>query len=59
MIACKTMTTNTLAYDLSEQLRTPEEWAAYLEAWLFEAPDDTAGITRALGDIELAQRKAN
>jgi len=28
--------------------------AAYLEAWLVEAPDDTAGIARALGDIARA-----
>jgi probable addiction module antidote protein len=28
--------------------------AAYLEAWLAEAPDDAAGITRALGDIARA-----
>ena len=53
------MTTNTVPYDVSEQLRTPEERAAYLEAWFIEAPDDTAGITRALIDIERAQRKAN
>ncbi|MSQ19855.1 MAG: putative addiction module antidote protein [Betaproteobacteria bacterium] len=25
--------------------------AAYLDAWLAEAPDDIAGIARALGDI--------
>ena len=43
--------TKTLAYDVSEQLRTPDEMAAYLEAWLVEAPDDVAGIARALGDI--------
>jgi probable addiction module antidote protein len=28
--------------------------AAYLEAWLDEAPDDAAGIARALGDIARA-----
>ena len=43
--------TKTVAYDVAEQLRTPEEMAAYLDAWLEEAPDDAAGITRALGDI--------
>jgi probable addiction module antidote protein len=43
--------TKTLAYDVAEQLRTPEEMAAYLDAWLVEAPDDAAGIARALGDI--------
>ena len=58
-IACEPMTTKTVPYDVSEQLRTPEERAAYLEAWFIQAPDDTAGITRALIDIERAQRKAN
>jgi probable addiction module antidote protein len=43
--------TKILAYDVAEQLRTPEEMAAYLDAWLVEAPDDAAGIARALGDI--------
>lgn len=47
--------TRTLAYDVAEQLRTPEEMAAYLDAWLEEAPDDAAGITRALGDIARAK----
>lgn len=47
--------TKTLAYDVAEQLRTPEEMAAYLDAWLEEAPDDAAGIARALGDIARAR----
>ncbi|HKH50066.1 MAG TPA: addiction module antidote protein [Thermoanaerobaculia bacterium] len=47
--------TKTLAYDVAEQLRTPEEMAAYLDAWLEEAPDDATGITRALGDIARAR----
>ena len=47
--------TQTVAYDVAEQLRTPEEMAAYLDAWLAEAPDDTAGIARALGDIARAR----
>jgi probable addiction module antidote protein len=47
--------TKTLAYDVAEQLRTPEEMAAYLDAWLAEAPDDAAGIARALGDIARAK----
>jgi DNA-binding phage protein len=46
--------TKTLPYDVAEQLRTPEEMAAYLDAWLTEAPDDAAGIARALGDIARA-----
>jgi probable addiction module antidote protein len=47
--------TKTLAYDVAEQLRTPEEMAAYLDAWLEEAPNDAAGIARALGDIARAR----
>ena len=47
--------TNTTAYDVAEHLRTPEEMAAYLDAWLEEAPEDAAGIARALGDIARAK----
>ena len=47
--------TKTIAYDVSAQLRTPEEMAAYLDAWLVEAPEDAAGIARALGDIARAK----
>ncbi|HCZ14692.1 MAG TPA: putative addiction module antidote protein [Candidatus Accumulibacter sp.] len=47
--------TKTVVYDVAEQLRTPEEMAAYLDAWLVEAPDDAAGIARALGDIARAK----
>ncbi|HSW03925.1 addiction module antidote protein [Aquabacterium sp.] len=47
--------TKTSAYDVAEHLRTPEEMAAYLDAWLEEAPDDVAGIARALGDIARAK----
>ena len=53
--AAATSRTKTVAYDVAEQLRTPEEMAAYLDAWLEEAPDDVAGITRALGDIARAK----
>lgn len=42
-------------YDVAEHLRTPEEMAAYLDAWLEEAPDDVAGIASALGDIARAK----
>ena len=45
----------TTVYDVSEHLRTPEEMAAYLDAWLEEAPEDAAGIARALGDIARAK----
>ncbi|HEV7671145.1 MAG TPA: addiction module antidote protein [Thermoanaerobaculia bacterium] len=47
--------TKTSPYDVAEHLRTPEEMAAYLDAWLEEAPDDAAGIARALGDIARAK----
>jgi probable addiction module antidote protein len=47
--------TKTVPYDVAEQLRTPEEMAAYLNAWLTEAPEDFAGIARALGDIARAK----
>ncbi|MBW8830998.1 MAG: putative addiction module antidote protein [Burkholderiales bacterium] len=43
------------AYDVAEHLRTPEEMAAYLDAWLEQAPDDVSGIARALGDIARAK----
>ena len=44
-----------MPYDVAEQLRSPEEMAAYLDAWLSDAPDDAAGIARALGDIARAR----
>ena len=50
-----TRQTKTAAYDVAEQLRTPEEMAAYLDAWFEEAPDDSAGIASALGDIARAR----
>jgi probable addiction module antidote protein len=50
--ATKVKTSN---YDVAEHLRTPEEMAAYLDAWLEEAPDDVSGIARALGDIARAK----
>ncbi len=53
--ASKTTKTRTTPYDVAEHLRTPEEMAAYLDAWLDEAPDDAAGIAKALGDIARAK----
>ena len=50
--------TKTIPYDVAAQLRTPEEMAAYLDAWLDEFPDDAAGIARALGDIARAKGMA-
>jgi len=53
--AKRTTRTKTTPYDVAEHLRTPEEMAAYLDAWLEEAPDDAAGIAKALGDIARAR----
>src|SRR5436189_5848885 len=53
--ARKASKTKTAPYDVAEHLRTPEEMAAYLDAWLEEAPEDAAGIARALGDIARAK----
>ncbi|HSB78601.1 MAG TPA: transcriptional regulator, partial [Candidatus Methylomirabilis sp.] len=39
-----TTRTKTIPYDVAEQLRMPVEMAAYLDAWLAEAPEDAAGI---------------
>ena len=38
----KSEKTETIVYDVAEQLRTPEEMAAYLDAWLSDAPNDAA-----------------
>ena len=47
--------TRTTPYEVAEHLRTPEEMAGYLDAWLEEAPDDFSGIAKALGDIARAK----
>jgi probable addiction module antidote protein len=47
--------TKTVPYDVVAQLRSPREMAAYLDAWLTDAPDDAPGIARALGDIARAK----
>lgn len=47
--------TKTLPFDVAEYLRTPAEQSAYLNAWLADAPDDIAGISRALGDVARAR----
>jgi probable addiction module antidote protein len=49
------MKTTTSPYDVAEQLRTPDEMAAYLEACIEEADGDAAFIAKALGDIARAQ----
>ena len=51
----KTPGTRATPYDVAEHLRTPEEMAAYLDAWLGDAPDDAAGMAKALGDIARAR----
>lgn len=51
----KTHKTRKTPYDVAEHLRTPEEMAAYLDAWLDEAPEDAGGIAKALGDIARAK----
>lgn len=53
--ASKSTKTRATPYDVAEHLRTPEEMAAYLDAWLEEAPDDAAGIAKALGDMARAK----
>ncbi len=47
--------TKTSRYDVAEHLRTPEEMAAYLEAFLEEANGDASHIAKALGDIARAK----
>lgn len=47
--------TKTTPFDVAAYLRTTEDMAAYLDAWLTEAPDDATGIARALGDIARAK----
>ena len=47
--------TKTMAYDVAEHLRTPEEMALYLDACIEESDGDAAFIAKALGDIARAQ----
>jgi probable addiction module antidote protein len=47
--------TRTAPFDVASYLRTPEEQAEYLNAWLEEAPEDAAGFARALGDVARAR----
>jgi probable addiction module antidote protein len=42
-------------YDVADHLRSPEEMAAYLDAWFDEFPEDVSGIARAVGDIARAK----
>ena len=43
-----------IPFDVSDHLRTPADRIEYLNAWLETAPEDTAGVARALGDIARA-----
>lgn len=52
--ASKTAKTRVTPYDVADHLRTREEMAAYLGAWLDEAADDAVGIAKAIGDITRA-----
>lgn len=45
----------TTKYDTAEHLRSPEEFAAYLEACLEIADGDAAFIAKALGNIARAK----
>jgi probable addiction module antidote protein len=46
--------TKTFPYDVARHLRTPVEMAEYLDAWVEDAPDDAAGIARAISDVARA-----
>ena len=46
----------TTRYDVAENLRTPEEMAAYLEACFEEANGESAFIAKALADMARAKR---
>ncbi|MCX7035381.1 MAG: putative addiction module antidote protein [Proteobacteria bacterium] len=48
----------TVKYDVALQLNSPIERAAYLKAWLDEAPEDASGFLRALGDVARAHGMA-
>ncbi len=47
----KAIRTRTTPYALAENLRMPAEMAAYLDAWLEDAPDDAAGVTRLVSHL--------
>lgn len=50
--------TTTTCYDVAEHLRTLEEMAAYLEAYLEVVGGEVSFITKALGDIARAKGMA-
>ena len=47
--------TETTPYDVTEHIRTPQEMAAYIDAWLDISPDDTLGVANALGNVVQAK----
>jgi len=47
--------THTTAFDVAEHLRTKQDMAAYLEACLEEAGNDSAFIAQALGNLARAK----
>jgi probable addiction module antidote protein len=49
------MVTETFPYDIAKTFKSQEEMAAYIDLWLEEAPDDSPGIMKALGDVARAQ----
>jgi probable addiction module antidote protein len=49
------MQTTTALYEVAEFLETPEEMAAYLEAYIEESEGDAAFIAKTLGDIARAK----
>jgi probable addiction module antidote protein len=51
----KAKTVKLHAYDVTEELRTPEEMALYLDACIAESNGDPAFIAKALGDIARAK----
>jgi probable addiction module antidote protein len=47
-------TTAYSTFDVADYLDSPEMRATYLDVWLQDSPEDSAGIARALGDIARA-----
>ena len=47
--------TKTSRYDVAENLRTPEEMAAYLDACIEESNGDASFVAKAIGDIARAK----
>jgi|GEM_PF-262363 probable addiction module antidote protein len=47
--------TRTVAFDIAEHLRTPEEMALYIDACILESDGDAAFVAKALGDVARAQ----